>query len=105
MDGSALANGRVVVSRKDDVVSRSVGGQRLLIPLRAKEADLGRVFTLNGTAAAAWDRFDGSLSVADLAVALGKEYGEATEAVLSDLSSLVQDLVRRGLVTVSEPGA
>ena len=97
-----MAPGRLVVSRRDDVVSRSVGGQRLLIPLRAKEADLGRVFTLNGTAAVAWDRFDGTVRIGEVAEALGREYGEPPETVLADLWSLVQELSRRSLVNIIE---
>ena len=95
--------GRLVVSRNEDVVSREVGGQRLLIPLRAKEADLGRVFKLNGSAAAAWDRFDGVLSVSEIAADLGRKHGESPETVLADLEPLVQSLAQRGLVKVLEP--
>lgn len=97
--------GGLVVRRGEDVVSRSIGGQRLLVPIRARGVDLGRVFTLNGTAAAAWDRFDGSRPLAEVADALAEEYGETVATVLSDLEPLVQALVERGLVRVSSsPG-
>jgi len=94
--------GGPVVSREEDVVSRSIGGRRLLVPIRAKGADLGRVFALNGPAASAWDRFDGKLPLADLAEALAREYDERPETVLADLEPLVRSLSERGLVLLGE---
>ena len=79
-----------------------IGGQRLLIPIRAKGADLGRVYSLNGTAAAVWDRLTSPADAAELAGPLAKEYGAPAETVQTDLEELFAALAKRGLVTVAE---
>ena len=100
-NSDAIPRGHVVVTRDDDVVARRVGGVRLLVPIRAKGVDLGRVFTLNATGADAWDHFDGAVTLADIATTLGTAYGERPETILDDLETLVGELSASGLVTLS----
>jgi hypothetical protein len=86
--------------RSDRVICRSIGGERLLVPITGTSADLTRLYLLNDTAAATWELLAEPHSVASLCAVLGKEYGEQPESLRPDVEELLEDLGKRRLVTL-----
>lgn len=45
--------------KADNIISRRIAGEAVLVPLRSKAADLDAIYALNETAALVWDLLDG----------------------------------------------
>jgi|WetSurMetagenome_2_1015567.scaffolds.fasta_scaffold07424_2 hypothetical protein len=86
--------------RSDRVVYRTIGGERLLIPLTGTSADLTRFYLLNDTAASAWELLAEPHTVASLCEALGRGYNEPAEALRADVEELLEDLGKRRLLSI-----
>ena len=86
-----------VVAHTPGVVSRMVDGEAVLV-----DPKKGMVRVLNPAGARIWEMIDGRRTVAELAADIAAEYGiEATRAQ-ADTISFCEDLVRRGVLTVSK---
>ena len=88
----------IIPRRSDRFVSRSVGGETFVVPVRAGVADLEAIFTMNAVGTAIWSRIDGKTSVDALARSLAAEF-EVTEAeAAADVAAFVELLAAKGLV-------
>jgi hypothetical protein len=52
--------------KNPDMVSRLIGDEFILVPIRRNVADLESVFTLGGTGVRIWELIDGKLTVGEL---------------------------------------
>ena len=52
-------------ARSPRMVSRTIGGQCVLVPLAERGADLDSIFNLNRVAAFVWEKLDGKRTAAD----------------------------------------
>ena len=87
------------VFRKDsDCVTRQIGDETIIVPIRANAADLTAVYTLNESASIVWRHIDGSRSVAELVDILCSEYDVAQPEAERDLMTLIDCLESAGLI-------
>ena len=63
--------------RDTAVVARRIGDETVLVPVRRNVGDLESIYTLNGVAAALWDRLATPQTAEDLAASLASEYDVA----------------------------
>jgi len=87
-----------VPRRSDRFVSRSVGGETFVVPVRAGVADLEAIFTMNEVGTAIWTRIDGQNNVDELARSLAAEFDVAEAAASADVAAFVELLASKGLV-------
>ena len=87
-----------VPRRSDRFVSRSVGGETFVVPVRAGVADLEAIFTMNEVGSAIWARIDGQKSVDELARALAAEFDVAETDAAADVVAFIELLASKGLV-------
>jgi hypothetical protein len=93
-----LVAGMMVPRRSERFVSRRVGEETFVVPVRAGIADLESIFTMDEVASAIWARIDGKTGVDELARALAAEY-EVTEAeAAADVAAFVALLASKGLI-------
>ncbi len=59
----------------------------------------GAAFKLNRVGAAVWKRLDGTSAIADIVAGLEAQYRVGTETLLRDVTSLLEELQKQGLVT------
>ncbi len=85
-------------ARHEDVVTREILGETLLVPISASIADMQNIFALNGTGAFVWERLDGHTTLAGIRDALARDFDVAPDAAWGDLAALVGDLDAAGLV-------
>jgi hypothetical protein len=86
------------------VVARVVAGETLIVPVRAKVADLASIYSLNGTGSLIWKLLGSPRTVAQLATAVAQEYQEVGPAqVERDVTEFVSEMKAMGLVEV--PGS
>jgi hypothetical protein len=86
-----------VVAHTPGVVSRMVDGEAVLV-----DPKKGMVRVLNPTGARIWEMIDGRRTVAKLAADIAAEYGIEVPRAQADTIAFCEDLVRRGVLTVSK---
>ncbi len=84
--------------RSDKVVKRQIAGETLLIPINQTGADLQKVYVLNETGAALWDKLEEASSLKDLTGALLAEYDATEDTIRSELTPLMGEFVARGFI-------
>jgi hypothetical protein len=87
-----------VPRRSERFVSRSVGGETFVVPVRAGVADLEAIFTMNEVGTAIWARIDGKNSVDELARGLAAEFDVPEAEAAADVAAFVDLLASKGLI-------
>jgi hypothetical protein len=88
-----------VFKPSDDLVSREIDGQLILVPIAAGIGDMeDELYTLNDTGRALWDRLDGSRTVDQIVDDLARRYDAAREEIAADVEGLIAELLARRMV-------
>ncbi len=83
----------------EDVVSRDIEGELMLVPLTAGFGDVeGLLYSVEGTAKAIWESLDGKKDLRGVVAELARSYSAASGEIERDVLGLVQELVRRRMV-------
>ncbi len=86
----------------EDVVSREIDGEIIIVPLVGGIGDLeDELFTLNETGKAIWKKLDGNKKLFDLIQELGEEFEAPEEEIKQDLIGLVAELLKRKILIES----
>ena len=84
--------------RSENVVSRLIAGEAVLVPLSQNMGSMDSIYTLNKTAAAAWELFDGKTSLCRVCERIVERFDVMNAEAAQDLVELAEDLYRIGLV-------
>jgi len=76
----------------DSFVSRRIGDEILLVPIRQHGAELHNIVRLNDVAAFIWERLDGSTSCTALTMAIVGHYLVDEAEAAADLAALLDQL-------------
>ena len=85
-----------------NVVSRELGGERILVPITKQAADMAAVYVLNEVGASIWELLDGKRTLADITGLLLREYEVGQETVEADIFEIVDELGKLGMLRVVE---
>ncbi|MBI1402419.1 MAG: PqqD family peptide modification chaperone [Porphyrobacter sp.] len=78
----------------DDVVSREVAGEVVLLDLAS-----GEYFGLNAVGGRVWSRLtEAACSIRELSLMIESEFAAPYEQIEQDISALVSDLAEKGLI-------
>jgi hypothetical protein len=94
----------MVPKRSESFVSRKVGDDTIIVPVRAGVANLEAVFTMNAVGSAIWSRIDGRTTLDELARAVADEFDVTAAAAAPDVAEFVQLLADKGLVEAAAAG-
>jgi hypothetical protein len=86
--------------RSESVVARVVGGETLIVPVRAKVGDLASIYSFNGTGTLIWKLLESPRTVAQLATAIAQEYEVEPSQAERDVTNFVSEMKAVGLVEV-----
>jgi hypothetical protein len=89
-----------IFMRSRSVVSRRVGGETLIVPVRGKVGDLASIYSFNGTGSLIWQLLDSPRTLADLIDAVEREYAVAHEKARNDVKQFLDDMLSVELVAV-----
>lgn len=81
-----------------EVVRREIAGETVIVPVRGRAADLRRIYTLNPTAAFAWDLIDGTRNLESLLEELLAAFDADPEAARDDLEAFIDAALDEGLL-------
>ncbi len=91
--------------RTRSVVSRVVGGETLVVPVRGKVGDLASIYSFNGVGSFIWQSLEEPTSLADLVAAVEHEYAVNEDQGRNDVMRFVEDLLSVGLVHACQSAA
>ena len=97
MDAS---NGYFIRGR--DLVTRNVGGETIVVPIKNKVGDLNSIFTLNEIGTMIWGLIDGKRSVTEIARAICRTYEVKPEVAEKDTLEFLNTLKEAGLLRISD---
>ena len=86
--------------RSQAVVARVVGGETLIVPVRAKVGDLASIYSFNGTGSLIWKLLESPRTVAQLATAVAQAYEVDPAQAERDVTNFVSEMKSVGLVEV-----
>ncbi len=92
--------------REEDLVTRRIAGETIIVPVRAMVGDLDSIFTLNETSSAIWELLDGRRDVGQIADALCLKFEVTREEAVEDVSEFLESLKAESLIRpVAEAGS
>ena len=81
-----------VYEKSDDIVSRKVADDYILVPVKRNVADMESLYTLNETAARIWELIDGKRTVTEIKEKMVEDYEVTSEEAEGDLIEHLQQL-------------
>jgi hypothetical protein len=81
-----------IYKKSDAVVSRKIGDEFILVPIRQDVGDLESIYTLNETAALIWELIDGETQVSKIKEKIVEEFEVEPEDAEKDLIAHLQQL-------------
>jgi hypothetical protein len=87
-----------VFRRADNIVTRKVMDETLLVPISGELASMDNLYTLNETGAFIWQALDGSRSLAEISKMLEERYDASAEMIQADMLEIVSGLSKVELI-------
>lgn len=87
--------------KKGEIVTRSIAGETILVPIRAKLADMEQLIVLDGIADFIWERMDGKTEMETILAAVVQAFDVEKESAKRDLEDFVSGLLKAELIEVS----
>jgi hypothetical protein len=88
--------------KSPDVVSREIGDEFILVPIRRDVADLESIYTLSGTGGRIWELIDGRLTGLELRDRIVEEFDVEPEQAEADLIEFLSQLEELDGISVVE---
>ena len=89
-------------TKENDLVTRDVAGEEIIVPIKGHVGDLEGVFTLNEVGATIWRLIDGQTTVGELMDAVRNEYDVDAAEAEKDVVDFLHSLEDAGLIRPSE---
>lgn len=83
----------------EDVVSRDIQGEFIIIPIASGVGDMeDAIFALNETGKLVWEKMDGRRSLKDVAQCLASKFEAPKSEIEKDVLGLSQELIKRKML-------
>ncbi len=90
-----------IFEKDADCVTRRIGAETIIVPVRASAIDLRAVYTLNESATEIWQRIDGCATVQHLVEELCSIYDVAPADAERDVGEVIEALCSAGLIRIA----
>ena len=77
------------IVRNNDIVSRNIAGETILVPIRGNLADMQNIFTLNKIGAFIWERLDGKRPLSQIIGLLLDHFDVSSEEAENDILEFI----------------
>ncbi len=81
-----------------DYVTRRIADETIVVPIRARAAELDSVFVLNEVGAAIWAQLDSEHDAAAIATRIAERFAVPAETARRDVTQFLGTLVEAGLL-------
>ncbi len=92
-----------VFSKNGEIVTRTIGGETLLVPIRGKLADMQRIFSMNTVGETIWLQLDGKKPLGEIRDEILKAYAAETKDIETDISEFINALLQEDLICGAGP--
>lgn len=82
----------------DDLITRAIAGQTLIVPVRGQVGDLDSIYALNEVGSRIWSLIEARLPLKRIAEIISEEYEVDYSEAASDVLELIDSLAEAGLV-------
>ena len=86
-------------TKKSDLVTRSITGETIIVPVHGHVGDLDSIYSLNEVGSAVWELIDGATSVSQIIDAMSRDYEVARDETEADIIELIESLESAGLIS------
>ena len=90
-----------VFRHADNIVTRKVMDETLLVPISGEMASMDNLYTLNETGAFIWQALDGIRSLAEIGGMLEQEYDAPADVIAADVLEITDGLAKAGLIVAT----
>jgi hypothetical protein len=87
--------------QRPDYVTRRIGDETVIVPVRSHVADLDSIYTLNEVGSVIWRRLAGQTSFAQIVACLCDIYDVTAEEAAQDAADFLHVLETAGLVSTA----
>lgn len=87
-----------VLRKRDEVVSREIAGETILVPIRGKLVDMQRIFSVNPVGAHVWQQLDGRTSLAEIRDSVLDTFDVEKDQADVDIQEFVAELTEAELI-------
>jgi methyltransferase-like protein len=87
-----------VYRKREDIVTRRVAGETLLVPIRSHLADMQKIFALNSVAEYVWQQLDGRKSIEEIRQGVADTFAVEQEQAESDIREFLLQLENEGII-------
>ena len=88
-------------TKDSDLVTRNIGGETIIVPVRSNVGDLDSIYNLNEVGTTIWELLDGKTNVSQIAEAIQEEYEVSKEEAEKDAFEFLESLQAAGLIRLS----
>ncbi len=89
--------------KKEQIVTRQIAGETLLVPVYGDLANMERIFTLDPVAAFIWEQLDGKKSLKDIRDGVLDAFDVKKEQAETDIFEFIDELVKADLIETRNP--
>ena len=87
-----------IFNKKDEIVSRKIAGETILVPIRGKLADMQKIFSLNPVAEYIWKQLDGKKLLGDIRAMLLERYDVDETDLDTDIREFIEEMLKEELI-------
>lgn len=92
-------NPGTVYRKKEDIVTRKIAGETLLVPIRSQVADMQKIFALdNQVAEYIWQQLDGRQSLQEIRAGIVDSYDVEEERAGADIRDFIQQMIAADVI-------
>jgi hypothetical protein len=88
-------------TKDEDLVTRNVAGETIIVPIKNKVGDLGSIYTLNEIGTMIWELIDGKNSISQIVEAVHSAYEVTREEAEQDTIEFLNLLEAACLIRLS----
>jgi len=85
--------------RGEDIISRNIAGETILVPIRGNLADMQYIFTLNSVGVFIWDHINGEYKLAEILDMLLENFETTREQAEIDTLEFIAQVMEKGLIS------
>ncbi len=86
-------------TKKSDLVTRSITGETIIVPVHGHVGDLDSIYTLNEVGSAVWGLFDGETSISQIIDTISDDYEVTRAETERDIVELIGSMEEAGLIS------
>ena len=87
-----------VYEKKEDIVTRRIADETLLVPIRSHLADMQRIFALNPVAEYIWQQLDGKQNLENILEGITTNFQVERARAEADMQEFISQLLGAGLI-------